>query len=396
MLGEELSVTTGLPYGTLPSPPPRLGYTFVDWYLHPQGLGAAIDEDTMVVQETDHTLYAFWDADIHTPYSVEHFRQDDTGYVLVETENLTGTTDTVANASAKSYAGYSLNPAYEDFQDSGTINGEGNLVLRLFYAKNVSVTFECNGGSSITTLHDLPYGSTIEEPLAPTFDTFTFGGWFSDASFSQVWTFSTSTVETDITLYAKWNRQVGSIGPAGGLIFYDDEADGTDDITGFRYLEAAPVDTEQTVIFGYYRTSVNAFSSRVSTFETIGKGQFNTQNLTYFMANAAYEHDSDTATTTDDTTTNEYAAQSCSALSITKDSETYDDWFLPSKEELALLYQNLKRATPSLGGFSDSMYWSSSEGSSAATEAWSQHFGNGTVSSLGRSLILRIRAIRAF
>ncbi len=32
------------------------------------------------------------------------------------------------------------------------------------------------------------------------------------------------------------------IGPAGGWVFYDDEADGVDDIAGFRYLEAAPSD----------------------------------------------------------------------------------------------------------------------------------------------------------
>ena len=32
---------------------------------------------------------------------------------------------------------------------------------------------------------------------------------------------------------------VGDTGPAGGVIFYDDEADGTDDIPGVRYLEAA-------------------------------------------------------------------------------------------------------------------------------------------------------------
>ena len=37
---------------------------------------------------------------------------------------------------------------------------------------------------------------------------------------------------------AKTEYAVGDIGPAGGVIFYDDEADGTDDIPGVRYLEA--------------------------------------------------------------------------------------------------------------------------------------------------------------
>ena len=37
---------------------------------------------------------------------------------------------------------------------------------------------------------------------------------------------------------------IGDTGPAGGIIFYDDEADGVDDIAGARYLEVAPSETE--------------------------------------------------------------------------------------------------------------------------------------------------------
>ena len=71
----------------------------------------------------------------------------------------------------------------------------------------------------------------------------------------------------------------------------------------------------------------------------------------------------------------------------------YDDWFLPSKDELNLMYVNLK--LQSVGGFADlTVYWSSSE--DKAKYAWFQGFGNGVQSHLHKSYTQRVRAVRAF
>ena len=73
----------------------------------------------------------------------------------------------------------------------------------------------------------------------------------------------------------------------------------------------------------------------------------------------------------------------------------YSDWFLPSRDELNALYENLHNQTPPVGGFSTGVYWSSSE--SGASYAWTQYFFNGVQgSTIFKILDHSVRAVRAF
>jgi hypothetical protein len=69
---------------------------------------------------------------------------------------------------------------------------------------------------------------------------------------------------------------------------------------------------------------------------------------------------------------------------------SYNDWFLPSKDELNQLYLN----KVAVGGFADLYYWSSSEYD--ATNAWLQYFLTGDQSYSTRGVVARVRAVRAF
>ena len=72
-------------------------------------------------------------------------------------------------------------------------------------------------------------------------------------------------------------------------------------------------------------------------------------------------------------------------------SETcYGDWYLPSKVELNLLYNQ----NTVVGGFADSYYWSSTE--LFSLYAWYQDFTNGTQNYFDKNLSFRVRAVRAF
>jgi hypothetical protein len=70
----------------------------------------------------------------------------------------------------------------------------------------------------------------------------------------------------------------------------------------------------------------------------------------------------------------------------------YDDWYLPSKGELDLMFRNLKQQ--GLGGFSNGTYWSSSEYSNLS--AWTENFSNGGQDSEGKANNYAVRAVRAF
>ena len=164
--------------------------------------------------------------------------------------------------------------------------------------------------------------------------------------------------------------EIGDTGPAGGIIFYDDEADGTDDIAGARYLEAAPASTEwDNIEWGDNGTEIGVDAQSTG----IGDGQAATDAIVAHM-----EGKSITGT----------AAQLSNGLS----HNGYTDWFLPSKDELNEMYVNLHEEGS--GGFSSDTYWSSSE--SSADLAWGHFLVNGNQYDLPKDDEYRVRATRAF
>ena len=98
---------------------------------------------------------------------------------------------------------------------------------------------------------------------------------------------------------------------------------------------------------------------------------------------------------------NTYAARICNELQITEFGDTYGDWYLPSKHELNLMYQNKSEINTTAGQngggvFSESRYfWSSTE--LASDQAYAQSFFDSDQSNSPKYLsTLAVRAVRAF
>lgn len=87
-----------------------------------------------------------------------------------------------------------------------------------------------------------------------------------------------------------------------------------------------------------------------------------------------------------DCTEADIAAKLCADYS----NEGYDDWYLPSKDELYKLYLN----RTAVGAFVSAYYWSSSEYS--YNDAWTQTFFSGYQDYYNKNYPNRVRAVRAF
>jgi len=94
-----------------------------------------------------------------------------------------------------------------------------------------------------------------------------------------------------------------------------------------------------------------------------------------------------------------YAARVCNELQITEGSFSYGDWYLPSQNELELMYQSKDAINTTAGNnsgsaFASTSYWSSTEVSFSAAQTI--EFTGGTSSAQSKANTNGVRAVRAF
>ena len=157
---------------------------------------------------------------------------------------------------------------------------------------------------------------------------------------------------------------VGEIGPAGGRVFYSK----IDTIGGWNFLEAAPQDFNVPLKWSPSEMIVN------NTLTEIGKGDYNSILIINNFGSGSY------------------AAYSSSVFDV----NGYNDWYLPSRDELIKIHQNLY--LNGTGGLVvNGQYWSSSEDDFFAQNAWSVKMSaNGEVNTFPKTNVFKSRFIRKF
>lgn len=125
------------------------------------------------------------------------------------TEYTYGTGATLPTADDITREGYTFEGWYEDNSFSGspvTEIGKTDTGKKEFYAKwtlnTYTVTFDNQGGSKVDS-QTVRHGGTVTEPTAPTYEGYTFGGWYTEAGCTTEYDFTTAVTES-LTLYAKW------------------------------------------------------------------------------------------------------------------------------------------------------------------------------------------------
>ena len=150
----------------------------------------------------------------------------------------------------------------------------------------------------------------------------------------------------------------------GGIIFYLDGS-------GCHGLVAAPSD-QSTGIQWNYGTYIDTYAYG----NGIGSGEGNSQGIRRWQSDGSY------------------ASQLCQDLNLGGKT----DWYLSSKYELNLMYENIGQGNVlglgNVGNFADYFYYSSTEDS--RWNAWGQNFINGNQYYIDKIYSYFVRAVRAF
>lgn len=149
--------------------------------------------------------------------------------------------------------------------------------------------------------------------------------------------------------------QIGDTGPAGGIVFH---------VTGCGGMEAAP-ENQTPSEWGCYGTEISGADETA-----VGTGKQNTADIIAGCGEAGI------------------AAKITDTYSL----NGFDDWYLPSIDELALMRTNLYLRE--LGNFSGGEHWSSSEFSSERARIIT--FLSGNEGTFDKPNPLTVRAVRAF
>ncbi len=354
---------------------------FIGWSLSPACTPPILKPGYTFTVTASTMLYACFDSPVYTviyapgnadggtpPVDSNYYRANEIAYILANTGNLYKT--------GYRFAGW-MDDSQHYYQPGNaiTIQNQNIQLVAQFIEKPYTVTYLANGansgsvpvdalfydsGDTVTIAHNTGNLCIINQDGV----SFCFAYW-GDSYGTIYIPGNIYTIQHSLQLYAHYRPYVvGDTGPAGGYVLYD-KGEYSD---GWRYLEVMRDDIIASGIVWEEQLQAGQYRTTGATGTQIGSGSTNTATIVQILSRG------------------QYAAYLCSS----QDTGNYADWFLPSKDELYLLFQN----KAAIGNFTSYNYWSSSEYSQS--NAWYQNFSTGAQSTQYKNKTYRVRAIRRF
>ena len=116
----------------------------------------------------------------------------------------------VTQPTNPSATGYTFGGWYKEAACTNAWNFSTDTVTAdtTLYAKwtiiSYTVSFNVQGHGTAPANQSISYGGKVTQPTNPSATGYTFGGWYKEAACTNAWNFSTDTVTSAKTLYAKW------------------------------------------------------------------------------------------------------------------------------------------------------------------------------------------------
>ncbi|BES64381.1 hypothetical protein SANA_08200 [Gottschalkiaceae bacterium SANA] len=174
------------------------GYTFSGWYAEASLANGIEIPETMPAE--DLILFGTIMANSGVSYRIEHLLQnaDDDGYTLIDTENLTGYTDEAVIATEEFYDDFIYDAGRS--QESGTIDADGSLALKLYYNRESFTVDYAVDGESYGVQESYKHGQTVSYPRPPEKEGYFFDAWQLDGE-----SFTGNMPTKNIVLTATWS-----------------------------------------------------------------------------------------------------------------------------------------------------------------------------------------------
>lgn len=191
----------------------RAGYAFKEWNTASDGSGTSYQGGYSITLNESKTLYAIWTPKDGTNYRVQDYLQNPDGSWPDEpsySTSASGKTGATVHAdTTKSYTGYTFDAGNDKNVLTGSVAGDGSLVLKRYYAINTCKVTYLPGdhGAFEPAAYEALFGTETPKFQGQTDDNgkpkgesgYNFAGWAPDVS---------PTVQAETTEYvAQWTKK---------------------------------------------------------------------------------------------------------------------------------------------------------------------------------------------